>query len=74
MGKKQKKSKRREGGKKKRTKRPVSKKYKNYEVKDGKASRKLRSCPKCGPGSFMASHKGRTSCGKCGYTEFTKEK
>jgi len=28
------------------------------------------SCPKCGPGVFLAEHKDRFSCGKCGYTEF----
>ena len=33
----------------------------------GKA--KNPTCPKCGPGSFMAIHKNRTHCGKCGYTE-----
>ena len=30
-------------------------------------------CPKCGPGVFMATHKDRVACGKCGYTEFKKE-
>ncbi len=39
--------------------------YKLYQ--SGKA--KNRSCPKCGPGIFMANHKNRTSCGKCSYTE-----
>ena len=27
------------------------------------------SCPKCGPGFFMAVHKDRRLCGKCGYME-----
>ncbi|MCD6403782.1 MAG: 30S ribosomal protein S27ae, partial [Nanoarchaeota archaeon] len=26
----------------------------------------------CGPGVFLAEHKDRFSCGKCGYTEFKK--
>ena len=30
-------------------------------------------CPKCGAGVYMATHKDRVSCGKCGYTEFKKE-
>lgn len=30
---------------------------------------KNKSCPKCGPGTFLANHKDRDSCGKCGYTE-----
>ncbi|OPY28533.1 MAG: 30S ribosomal protein S27ae [Methanocella sp. PtaU1.Bin125] len=44
-----------------------------YEVsKDGKAVRKGQTCPRCGDGVFLASHKDRTSCGKCGYTEYKK--
>jgi small subunit ribosomal protein S27Ae len=31
-------------------------------------------CPKCGEGVFLAQHKDRHSCGKCGYTEFIKSK
>ncbi|MEW5937389.1 MAG: 30S ribosomal protein S27ae [Candidatus Thermoplasmatota archaeon] len=42
-----------------------------YEVKDGRLERKRQPCPKCGPGTFMAVHKDRTSCGRCGYTEYT---
>ncbi len=33
----------------------------------------LRACPKCGPGVHLANHQGRMSCGKCGYTEFSKQ-
>jgi small subunit ribosomal protein S27Ae len=42
-----------------------------YEIIDGRLSRRLRKCPRCG--SFMAGHKSpqRWACGKCGYTEFT---
>ena len=36
----------------------------------GKA--KNKTCPKCGPGVFMAEHKNRSHCGKCGFTEFNK--
>ncbi len=43
-----------------------------YETKGGALSRKTRSCPKCGPGVFMAKHKDRFACGKCSYTEFVK--
>jgi len=45
----------------------------SYSVSDGKVERKKPVCPKCGPGVFMAAHKDRVSCGKCGYTEFKKE-
>lgn len=44
-----------------------------YELKDGSITRKKPVCPKCGPGVFMATHKDRVSCGKCGYTEFNKK-
>jgi len=40
-------------------------KYPLYE--NGKA--KNKSCPRCGPGVFMAIHSNRVACGKCGYTE-----
>lgn len=43
--------------------------WKAYE--QGKA--KNRSCPRCGAGVFMALHKDRNTCGKCGYTEFSKK-
>ena len=46
------------------------KKTEQYEVSDGKITRKRQFCPQetCGPGVFLAEHKDRTSCGKCGYT------
>ncbi len=40
-----------------------------YEVKGDQLVRKNKSCPKCGPGVFMAAHKDRVTCGKCGYME-----
>jgi ubiquitin-small subunit ribosomal protein S27Ae len=46
-----------------------SARYKLYEKKGNSASRKNSFCPKCGPGIFMASHKDRRTCGKCGYME-----
>ena len=44
-----------------------------YKVNGNKAERIKPTCPKCGPGIFMATHKDRVSCGKCGYTEFKKK-
>ncbi|MEM2869538.1 MAG: 30S ribosomal protein S27ae [Thermoplasmata archaeon] len=41
-----------------------------YTVVGGKIQRRNQWCPKCGPGVFLAVHADRTSCGKCGYTEF----
>ena len=43
-----------------------------YEVKDGKLTRKNKSCPKCGEGVFLGNHGSRLACGKCGYTEKKK--
>ncbi len=54
-------------GKKPHKNKPTSKKYSYY--KDGKKAKK--SCPRCGPGTFLADHKGRVYCGKCHYTEFS---
>lgn len=41
-----------------------------YTVEGDKVVRSRKECPKCGPGVFLAQHKDRLSCGKCGYTEF----
>ncbi|MEM3397327.1 MAG: 30S ribosomal protein S27ae [Thermoplasmata archaeon] len=43
-----------------------------YEVSGDKLNRKKKTCPKCGPGYFLAEHENRVSCGRCGYTEFKK--
>jgi small subunit ribosomal protein S27Ae len=52
---------------------PVSVKKKDaYKIGGAKVERVKPTCPKCGPGIFMATHKDRVSCGKCGYTEFKK--
>jgi small subunit ribosomal protein S27Ae len=40
-----------------------------YNVKGEALERTHRSCPKCGPGTFLAEHKDRRSCGRCGYSE-----
>ncbi|MBA3750238.1 MAG: 30S ribosomal protein S27ae [Nitrosopumilus sp.] len=47
--------------------------YKFYKVKDTTVERIKRECPRCGKGIFMAEHKDRYTCGKCGYTEFIKD-
>lgn len=67
--------------KKSQKERPKSKKkhtkvqvYKLYEVKNNKISRKRSSCPRCGQGTFLATIKNRTYCGKCGYSQITVEK
>ena len=45
----------------------------NTYKKDGdKVVKKNKSCPKCGTGFSLASHKDRLTCGFCLYTEFVK--
>ena len=45
-------------------------KWSKYAIEDGKLVRKAEFCPDpaCGPGIFLAVHKDRKSCGRCGYT------
>ncbi|MEM0286875.1 MAG: 30S ribosomal protein S27ae [Nitrososphaerota archaeon] len=44
--------------------------YSFYQIKEGRVVRLKRECPRCGRGVFMAQHKDRYHCGKCGYTEW----
>jgi len=48
--------------------------WNRYETKDGKVSRKNKSCPKCDNGYALAAHNNRLTCGNCGYSEFQKKK
>jgi len=43
-----------------------------YKVQGDSVTRIKQFCPRCGPGTFLADHKNRLACGKCGYTEFKK--
>ena len=45
-----------------------------YETKGEKLERKNNFCPKCGAGIFMAEHKDRQNCGKCGFTQWKSGK
>lgn len=42
----------------------------NYELEGGKIKKSV--CPKCGEGVYLAEHKDRLHCGKCGYTRWKK--
>ena len=53
---------------------PTKGAWKLFEKKGDKLERKNKSCPKCGTGFFMAAHKDRSTCGGCGYTEYSKKK
>jgi small subunit ribosomal protein S27Ae len=44
----------------------------HFKVEGTKVTMSKKYCPRCGPGVMMADHKDRTTCGKCGYTEFRK--
>ena len=61
-------------GKKGAAEKGATSKKDHYSVQDGKLERNGRNCPKCGAGVFLAEHKDRNSCGKCGYTEFKTKK
>lgn len=60
--------------KKKETKKKPMQVWKIYKASGGKVERKNKSCPKCGAGTFLAAHKDRGTCGKCGYCEFISKK
>ncbi|MBI4919624.1 30S ribosomal protein S27ae [archaeon] len=60
-------------GKKQRKPKRRGKLYVRYQVKGGELVRTNSSCPKCGPGNTMAKHQSRKTCGKCGYTEFSRK-
>ena len=57
--------------KKKKEKKPMQL-WKLYQVSGNKAERKNKFCSKCGAGNFLARHKDRETCGKCGFTNFNK--
>ncbi len=48
-------------------------KYSKYDFKGSNIERKNIFCPKCGAGVFMAMHKDRQTCGKCGFTQWKTE-
>ena len=49
-----------------------SEKWKKYKL-NGNNVERSKTCPKCGPGMFLAIHKDRINCGNCKYTEYTKK-
>lgn len=48
--------------------------FKFYKLDENKVKRIKKDCPRCGNGVFMAEHRDRNTCGKCGFTEFTHRK
>ncbi|MBS3117799.1 30S ribosomal protein S27ae [Candidatus Woesearchaeota archaeon] len=51
----------------------VSQRWKKYKVQGDKLD-KGASCQRCGPGTFLAQHSNRQTCGACGYTIFQDKK
>ncbi len=47
--------------------------YKLYKVEGETLTRLRKECQRCGRGYFMAQHKGRLTCGHCGYTTFASK-
>ena len=43
-----------------------------YKIDGDKPTRTRKICSRCGKGTFMATHKDRHTCGKCGLTEFNQ--
>jgi len=60
------------GKKKARVNKPTSKKYSKYKIEGDKITR-AKYCPRCGPGTFLMVTKDRVYCGKCHYSEFSKQ-
>lgn len=66
--------------KKSQKERPKSKKkhakvnvWKLYKIEGGKAIRRNEVCPRCGAGTFLATYRNRSYCGKCGWSKITQE-
>jgi small subunit ribosomal protein S27Ae len=57
-------------GKKPHKNKPTSQKWKHY---DSNGKKKGKTCPRCGPATFLADRKDRLHCGKCAFTEFVKK-
>lgn len=73
MGKKDRKAKKKGKRQRKGKKHSTQKAHSFYDIKSGAAARLKKHCPRCGPGTRLASHKGRSYCGRCAYTEFEKK-
>jgi small subunit ribosomal protein S27Ae len=59
-------------GKRKRSNKKPSERWKKYTVSGDRTIRSGKFCPRCGQGIFLAESKNRLFCGKCHYVEFKK--
>ena len=53
---------------------PSPKVWKFYQIEGSKITRIRKECPRCGKGVFLAEHKNRYTCGKCGDTQYLQTK
>ena len=58
--------------KKKKKNKISSEVWTKYKIEGDKLTRS-KTCPKCGPGMFLANHKDRLYCGNCHYVEIIKK-
>jgi ubiquitin-small subunit ribosomal protein S27Ae len=60
-------------GKKEKVKKEGKKLSSLFTISGNSITRKNKTCPKCGPGMFLGTHKDRVVCGKCSYVEYIKK-
>jgi small subunit ribosomal protein S27Ae len=51
----------------------VIKQWEILKVDANNIKRLKKTCPRCGPGTYMAEHKDRYFCGNCHMTEWKKK-
>lgn len=47
-------------------------KWSKYKIDGNGVLVRAENCPECGPGVFLANHKNRKSCGRCGFTSMNQ--
>ena len=50
----------------------MSSTHKRYKIENGKVVRLKKVCERCGDSVYMAEHKDRQTCGKCGFTIYKR--
>ncbi|MHA1865607.1 MAG: 30S ribosomal protein S27ae [Candidatus Heimdallarchaeaceae archaeon] len=46
--------------------------HKYYKIEGDKIVRVKKVCERCGGATYMAEHKDRWTCGKCGFTQYKR--
>lgn len=52
----------------------LNKTHELYKVEGDKIKKLRKECERCGNAVYMAEHKDRLHCGKCGFTIYKKGK